>query len=161
MTLYLDGWLFWRPKTQDGITFYNTAYWYEHGTSILIRSTDGIHWEKIATIYQGGRNDETEIEFLSDGRMLATARLEYGEKRTSLFEVREDGLAYLTDLPSAGDTSYVGLIVDGDIAYATYYTSRVDRDYPWILGMLSPSSVVLAKLELPALEALADKTAAR
>lgn len=227
----LDGWLFWRPKTRDGITFYNAAYWYEHGTSLLIRSTNGIHWEKVAAIYQGGRNDETEIEFLPDGRVLATARLEYGEKtdaifgdikgatlisvaeppytvwteqvqslvtrldgpylftyhgrtyaigryqpdlgqsgpltaqgsalarkRTALFEVREDGLAYLTDLPSAGDTSYVGLIVDGDVAYASYYTSRVDRDYPWILGMLSPSSVMLSKLDLPALETLADQT---
>jgi hypothetical protein len=75
----MDGWLFWRPKTQDGITFYNAAYWWEHGKSVLLKSTDGIRWEIISTIHEGGRNDETEIEFLPDGRMLATARLEYGE----------------------------------------------------------------------------------
>ena len=38
-------------------------------------------------------------------------------KRTAIYEVREDGLAYLTDLPSNGDTSYVGLVMDGDTVY--------------------------------------------
>jgi hypothetical protein len=230
----LDGWLFWRPKTQDGVTFYNSAYWWEHGKSILLRSTDGIQWETVSQIYSGGRNDETEIEFRPDGSLIATGRLEYGEatdaifgdpkgatlisvsappfttwterlqspvtrldgpylftyhgrtyavgryqpdlgmsgpftaqgsclarKRTALFEVRESGLAYLTDLPSAGDTSYVGLVLDGDQAYATYYTSRTDRDFPWIVGMLSPSHIMMAKLDLKAMEALADQTGAR
>lgn len=228
----LDGWLFWRPKTQDGITFYNAAYWWEHGKSVLIKTTDGIQWDIISTIHEGGRNDETEIEFLPDGRLLATARLEYGEgevvfgdpkgatlitvsdppyetwtsrveslvtrldgpylfsyhgrvfavgrfqpkpgkqgpltdqgsilasRRTSLFEVRENGLAYLTDLPSAGDTSYVGLVIDGDTAYASYYTSPINRDYVWILGMLSPSAVRMAKIDLKTMEALANQTQA-
>ena len=229
----LDGWLFWRPKTQDGVVFYNAAYWWEHGKSVLLKSTDGIQWELVAPIHEGGRNDETEIEFLPDGRLLATARLEYGtgegifgdprgstliavaeppytkwtprleslvtrldgpylfsyhgrvfavgrfqpnpgkagpltdqgsclaRKRTSLFEVRESGLAYLTDLPSDGDTSYVGLVVKGDIAYASYYTSPIDHDFAWLLGMLSPSEVRMAKIDLKAMEALADETSAR
>jgi hypothetical protein len=230
----LDGWLFWRPKTQDGITFYNSAYWYQHGKSVLLKSTDGIQWEIVSYIHEGGRNDETEIEFLPDGRMLATARLEYdsfgdgmfghplgatlitvseppyttwtdllqsrvtrldgpylftyhnrvyavgryqpdlghsgpltdqgsvlARKRTALFEVRADGLAYLTDLPSAGDTSYVGLVLVEDTAYASYYTSPINHDYAWILGMLSPSAVRMAKIDLPALEALANQTQAR
>jgi hypothetical protein len=54
----------------------------------------------------------------------------------------------------------VGLIVDGDLAYATYYTSRTDRDYPWVLGMLNPSAVMMAQIDLRAMEALADGTAA-
>ncbi len=229
----VDGWLFWRPKTQDSITFYNTAYWWEHGKSVLLKSTDGIRWEIISTIHEGGRNDETEIEFLPDGRMLATARLEYGEgevifgdpkgstlisvaeppytswtprveslvtrldgpylfpyhghifavgryqpnpgkegpltdqgsilapKRTALFEVRENGLVYLTDLPSAGDTAYVGLVIEGDTAYASYYTSPIDHDYVWILGMLSPSAVRMAKIDLKAAEALSVQVQAK
>ena len=230
----LDGWLFWRPITQDGKTFYNSAYWYEHGKAVLLKSTDGVNWEIVATISQGERNDETEIEFLPDGRMIATARMEYGaatdgifgdtqgatliavaeppydawtellqskvtrldgpylftyndrvyavgryqpdlghsgpltaqgsalsRKRTALFEVREDGLAYLTDLPSSGDTSYVGLVVDGDAAYLTYYTSPTNHDYPWFMGMLLPTAVEMAKIDLPALEALADQISAR
>jgi hypothetical protein len=226
----LDGWLFWRPKTQDGETFYNAAYWWEHGKSVLLKSNDGINWEIVSTINEGERNDETEIEFLPDGRLLATGRLEYGyfadgafgdkrgatlitiselpydkwveltqslvarldgpylfsyhdriyavgryqpdlgrsgpltdqgsifsRKRTALYEVRLDGLVYLTDLPSAGDTSYEGLVLDGDTAYISYYTSPIAKDYPWILGMFSPSQVRMAKVDLRALEALADQ----
>ncbi len=73
------GWLFWRPKTLDGKTWYVPAYWWEHGQSILLRSTDGEHWQVHSTIYTGDRNDETDIEFLPDGRMLAVARLEFSE----------------------------------------------------------------------------------
>jgi hypothetical protein len=188
----------------------------------------------VSMINEGERNDETEIQFLPEGGLIATARLEYGSfadgafgdprgatliavseppygtwteltqsrvtrldgpylftyhdrtyavgryqpdlghsgpltaqgsvlarKRTALFEVRRDGLAYLTDLPSAGDTSYVGLVVDGDTAYVSYYTSAIQHDYAWLLGMLSPSQVRMAKVDLKALEALADQTAAR
>jgi len=229
----VDGWLFWRPKTKDGVTFYNAAYWWEHGRSVLLKTTDGIDWEIVSTIHVGRRNDETEIEFLPDGRLLATARLEYGQgevvfgdpkgstlisvaeppyttwtplleslvtrldgpylftfhervyavgryqpnpgkegpltdqgsilapKRTSLFEVRENGLAYLTDLPSDGDTSYVGLVIDGNTAYASYYTSPIQHDYVWILGMLSRSDVRIAKIDLKAMEALANQTQAK
>ena len=230
----LDGWLFWRPKSQDGVTFYNAAYWYQHGKSVLLKSTDGINWEIVSYIHQGDRNDETEIQFLPDGRLLATGRLEYSgfadgafgdvkgatliavseppyvnwtellqshvtrldgpylftyhnrvyavgryqpdlghsgpltnqgsilsRKRTSLFEVRTDGLAYLTDLPSAGDTSYAGVVIAGDIAYVSYYTSPIDRDFNWILGMLSPSAVRMAKINLLALEVVATQTPAK
>jgi len=230
----VDGWLFWRPKTQDGKTYYDAAYWHEHGKSILLKSTDGINWEIISSIHQGQHNDETDIAFLPDGRLLATARLEYdsfgdgmfghplgatlitvaappfttwndllqsrvtrldgpnlfnydghifavgryqanlnhsgpltdqgsvlARKRTSLFEVRQDGLAYLTDLPSEGDTSYEGVIVMGDKAYISYYTSPINHDYAWILGMMSPSQVRMAAVDLKALEALANQTKAR
>ena len=227
----LDGWLFWRPKTQDGVTFYNAAYWWEHGKSVLLKSNDGINWEIVSIINEGERNDETEIEFLPDGRMLATARLEYAfyadgafgdkrgatlitvseppyenwteltqslvarldgpylfsyhdrvyavgryqpdlgksgpltdqgsifaRKRTALYEVHLDGLEYLTDLPSGGDTSYEGVILDGDMAYISYYTSPIKKDYPWILGMFSPSQVRMAKVDLKAMEELANRT---
>ncbi len=184
----------------------------------------------MSTINRGERNDETEIEFMSDGRLLAIARLEYDErmdaifgdtrgatlvavseppytawteltqslatrldgpylftyndriyaagrrqpdlgksgpltaqgsclarKRTALYEVRESGLVYLTDLPSSGDTSYVGLVIDGDIAYLTYYTSPVSYDYAWIMGMFLPSEIRMAKVDLSALESLANQ----
>jgi hypothetical protein len=183
-------------------------------------------------IHTGARNDETEIEFLPDGRMIATARLEYDEswaegalgdprgstlisvssppytdwrtsaesrltrldgpclftwrgrvfalgryqdgtgplapqgsclarKRTSLFEVRLDGLARLTDLPSAGDTSYVGVVLEGSNAFASYYTSPIGRDYAWIMGMFSPTTVRMAKIDLDAMMAAADKVPSR
>lgn len=72
-----EGWLFWKPKTNDGLTWHVAAYWHEHGKSALFSSTDGVQWQFISMIYDlGHRNDETDIEFMPDGSILATARLE-------------------------------------------------------------------------------------
>jgi hypothetical protein len=220
-----EGWLFWRPKSADNQTWYVPAYWHEHGESVLLRSTDGIQWEKISQIYSGDRNDETAIEFLPDGRLIATGRLEFSDsyfghpegstliavaeppynnwtvtarskitrldgpylftyndkvyavgryqpvvrgpfewqgsiftrKRTSLFLVHEDGLVYLSDLPSAGDTSYAGVVIGEDTLYTCYYTSDIRHDYSWILGMISPSSIPIAQVDLTSLETLASQ----
>jgi hypothetical protein len=218
-----EGWLFWSPETIDSKTWYVPAYWREHGRSILLRSSDGVNWSKVSEIYEGERNDETAIEFLPDGRMIATLRLEgsgrvrgdsqastmiavasppyeewsrvksrvtrldgpclfsyrgqvfaagryqadrlaglseqgsaFSRKRTSLFLVREDGLTYLSDLPSSGDTSYAGAVVQEDVAYVSYYTSPIDKDYPWLIGMLSPTGIRMAKISLPSLARLAE-----
>jgi hypothetical protein len=199
------------------------AYWSEHGRSILLKSIDGIDWSVVSTIYEGERNDETAIEFLRDGRMIATSRLEgtgrifgdpaactlvatasppyeswsyarsgvtrldgpclfryrdrvfavgryqpqlappfrhqgsiFSRKRTSLFVVTEEGLVYLSDLPSAGDTSYVGVVLLDDAAYISYYTSPTNRDCPWITGMLSQTDIKLAKISLASLAAVAE-----
>jgi len=70
------GWLFWRPKTFDGKTWYLPAYWCKHGKSILLKSENGRDWKEVSTIYEGDHNDETDIEFLPDGSLIATARLE-------------------------------------------------------------------------------------
>ncbi len=217
-----QGWLFWRPKTRDGHTWYVPAYWHEHGRAVLLKSTDGIRWEEVSTIYSGDRTDETAVEFMPDGSLLATARLEvsdsifghrdagtlvalasppyvewryarsnvtrldgpslfsyrgqvfavgrahvgprgpltrigcvFGRKRTALYLVTPDGLVHLSDLPSAGDTSYAGTVIRGDDLYVSYYTSRTDRDWPWILGMLLPSEIRMARVPLPQLANLA------
>jgi hypothetical protein len=224
-----DGWLFWRPKTRDGATWYVPAYWHRHGQSILLNSSDGIDWTRVAEIHAGDGNDETDIEFLPDGRMLATARLEmqadspfghsaactllavaappYREwkkrrsyvtrldgpnlfavegrifavarhqpgnrgrltqlgsmvsrKRTSLYLVEENRLVYLSDLPSAGDTSYAGVVLQDGFLYASYYTSDITRDYPWMLGMLLASHIRIAKVSLASLGALAERRAGK
>ncbi len=70
------GWLFWRPKTRDGVTWLVPAYWHEHGRSRLFSSWDGVHWSVVSDIHAGDANDETDFEFLPDGRLLVTARLE-------------------------------------------------------------------------------------
>jgi hypothetical protein len=64
-------------------------------------------------------------------------------------------LRYLTDLPSAGDTSYAGIVMQGDELIASYYTSPPQRDITWILGMLRPSNIRMARIDLRALERLA------
>jgi hypothetical protein len=224
------GWLFWRPKTNDGgITWYVPAYWNEHGRSILLRSTDGLHWQQVSVIHDGDGNDETAIAFLPDGRLLATARLEvtpdtvignadgrtaiavaeppYTEwtthesrltrldgpnlfsiggqvyavgryqaspnrwptrmggvlsrKRTTLYRVEPDRLVRLSDLPSAADTSYAGAVVRDGSLWVDYYTSRTDRDWPWLFGMALRTDIRMARIPLEALRALeAERTAA-
>jgi hypothetical protein len=246
------GWLFWRVRPHPSERapggrplWYASAYWKDHGESILLRSADGRDWERVATIHRGDANDETEIAFLPgpDGalsdRLVATARLEgaadsltghpractllafadppyrewsetrklrsaatrldgpvafadggrlfavarahpgprrwparlgsaFARKRTALWWIDpgretpggaaagDPRLVWLSDLPSAGDTSYAGVVLHGGSLYADYYTSRIDRDYPWLLGMLLRSDVRMARVPLGALHALAE-----
>ena len=221
-----DGWLFWRPKTRDGRTWYVPAYWHDHGESILLRSEDGRDWTQVSVIYRGEANDETAIEFLPDGRLLATARLEvsadslrghsdastliavakppyerwsqaksrvtrldgpalfahagrifavarhqpgargfwtrlgstFSRKRTALYRVEPERLVHLSDLPSAGDTSYAGVVLRDGQLWTDYYTSRIDRDYPWLLAMFLPTEIRMARMSLATLLALSDAT---
>lgn len=222
-----EGWLLWRPKSPDGgATWYVAAYRREHGESILLRSTDGRDWQRVSTIYQGKGNDETAIEFLPDGRLLATARLEVepdsllghrdagtaiavasppytdwsihesqttrldgpllfriddqvfavgrhqpeprrgltrlggvlSRKRTSLYRVEPERMVRLSDLPSAGDTSYAGVVFRNGHVHLSYYTSRIDRDYPWLLGMFLPTDIRMARFPVAALKALSEAT---
>jgi len=81
----------------------------------------------------------------------------FARKRTSLFEVRPDGLVWLSDLPSAGDTAYAGVAVHEGRLFVSYYTSRIDRDYPWIEGMLNATEIRMARLDLESLVRLASR----
>ncbi len=218
-----SGWLLWSPQQAEDGTWYAAAYWHKHGKSALLKSTHGRKWKLVSIIHNGDHVGETDIEFLPDGRLISTARLEVNEsyfgnpkgstlisiskppfdkwkptarstvtrldgpnlfryngkvyavgryqpdpkgpftwqgsifsrKRTSLFLVTEDGLIRLSDLPSAGDTSYAGVVVEGDQVIISYYTSNIRKDYPWILGMMLPTDIRIAKVDLPSLEALA------
>jgi hypothetical protein len=218
-----EGWLFWRPKTRDGVTWYVPAYWNEHGHSILLSSTDGTRWQLVSRIWDGECNDETDFEFLPDGRILATARLEqaadsltghrdactllalaappyrewsyarsrvarldgpalfshegrvyavaryqpppfrwptnmasaFARKRTALYVVEPQRLLKLSDVPSAGDTAYGGVVLREGALWFSYYTSDTTRDYPWLMGMISRSDIRMAKVPLDRLTALA------
>jgi hypothetical protein len=225
-----EGWLMWKPKTLDGRRWYAAAYWHEHGRSALFTSLDGVAWDTVATIFDGGRrNDETDLAFLPDGRMLTTSRLEgdfheweygmmfgdptgatliasaeppytsfrtlcesrltrldgpalfshaghvfavgrrqpelrqpftrqgsiFARKRTSLFEVTPEGLIWLSDLPSSGDTSYAGVALHDGSAYVSYYTSPIDHDPPWIVGMANETRIRMARVDLERLAHLA------
>jgi hypothetical protein len=79
----------------------------------------------------------------------------FSRKRTSIFLVEPQRLTRLTDLPSAGDTSYAGIAIRGDEMYVSYYTSSIKRDPVWVQGMFSPSDIRMARVSLPALDRLA------
>jgi len=85
----------------------------------------------------------------------------WSRKRTALYEVTAESLSYLSDLPSAGDTSYAGLVLRNGFAYIDYYTSAIERDYPWLLGMFLPTDIRMARISLDSLVALADEKQVR
>ena len=80
-----------------------------------------------------------------------------GRKRTALYHVTPDGLIYLSDLPSAGDTAYAGAVVRGDELIASYYTNEIRRDFPWILGMLRETEIRIARIRTDGIAALAKE----
>ncbi len=81
----------------------------------------------------------------------------FAKKRTALFEVTDHGLVYLSDLPSGGDTSYGAVVIREGSVYGCYYTSDPRRDWPWIIGMVSPSEIRMFKISVDALERLASQ----
>ncbi|MHA1791705.1 MAG: hypothetical protein ACTSVI_03610 [Promethearchaeota archaeon] len=235
----LEGWLFWRPKTIDNITWWVTGYWYKKGQCILLNSTDGFNWNKISSVFNASGNDEDALVFLPDGRILITGRVEievdsifgdvnagtmlcvaeppytnwkckldkttrldgpnlftlldnktnttrvfalgryqpdrdalftalgsvFSKKYTSLFEFvnlsETPQLKYISDLPSSGDTSYGGVLVQGDRLYASYYSSDIKKDPAWILGMILPSDIYMINMSIRSIFSAAANPLAR
>jgi len=57
------------------------------------------------------------------------------------------------ELPSAGDTSYAGVAaIDRDRFLVTWYSSRVAADHSWIIGILGPTNIWQATLDLSRLQ---------
>ena len=73
-------------------------------------------------------------------------------KRTAIFRVEPDPLTVrLSDLPSNADTSYAGVAIRDGYLWVDWYTSRTDRDWPWLFGMLLRTDIKMARIPLPAL----------
>jgi hypothetical protein len=76
-------------------------------------------------------------------------------KRTALFELSGDfetgplSVREWGELPSAGDTAYAGAVAlhDGRILTA-WYSSNIQLDQPWIIGMLDATDIWRATLDL-------------
>ncbi len=223
-----EGWLFGRPKTRNGKIWYVPAYWHKFHHNALFTTTDGLAFEMIATISKGRFINEPEIEFLPDGRLIASGRGDYlkgsvqqiigipqvstvicvaqppytswqettetqltrldgpvmfnyngrvyaigrahpysgaifprrgavlGKKRTAIFEVCPTGLTHLTDLPSCGDTSYAGVVIKNGFVYIAYYTNNISKDFIWLIGMMEPSEIRMAKIAISSLELTAE-----
>ncbi|MFZ5856862.1 MAG: sialidase family protein [Chloroflexota bacterium] len=214
------GWLLGRPVTTDNATWFTPAHRIDHGTAALLRSTDGVTWEIHSTIHAGDRADETAVQLLADGRLLAVTRLEagggilgnaqagtlissarppftewtqlgwskvtrldgptlvrhgervyalgrrqvrvarpflgqgsaLGRKRSALFVVEDGALIHLIDLPSAGDTSYPGAVIVNEKLFVSYYTNDPRHDPSWLVGMLKPTKIQMARIDLKILE---------
>ena len=75
----------------------------------------------------------------------------FSRKRTSLFLVEGSGLTRLADLPSSGDTSYAGTVLQEGVLFISYYSSDPGRDISWIQGMFRPTQINIARISLSAL----------
>ena len=78
-----QGWLFGRPRTPDGLTWYVAAYSDQRKQTALFQSKDGKNWEEVSVIYSGEHQSEAEIIFTQDGSLAAVIRLE-GQSSTSV-----------------------------------------------------------------------------
>lgn len=86
-----------------------------------------------------------------DGWLTAMGSV-FAKKRTSFFEfvnlTTTPALRYISDLPSSGDSTYEGVVIENGRIYITYYTNDFKTDPAWLLGMLVPSNIVLANVSI-------------
>jgi len=92
--------------------------------------------------------------------MLTAMGSVFAKKRTSLFEFinldSTPALQYISDLPSSGDSTYEGVVIEGGRVYITYYTNDITKDPAWLLGMLLPSDIMLTNMSVASLLDAAD-----
>jgi hypothetical protein len=101
-------------------------------------------------IFMGERLDGP-LTFFHGSRLFVVARKHLGaddHKRTSLYEITgtlEGGPLSISEwgeLPSAGDTSYAGVVtLDADHSLVSWYSSNVPKDEGWVFGMLDISDI--------------------
>ena len=186
---------FWRMTWHEG-TGYTVSYGEVGGDRLeLIKTTDGLHFEKITDIELGGFPNETTVRFLPDGRMALLIRREKADKKAFLgiseppftdwkltplaFQIGGPEMAVLPDgsliiggrayldggetktclwlgntdgdfklwktLPSGGDNSYPGILVEDDGLKVVYYSSH-ELTFP---DGRSRAGIYLARMPLP------------
>ncbi len=70
-----EGWVFWRPVSNDNKTWYVVATWRTYTSSNLLRSSDGINWHNVSVVYTGDLHGEVSLAFLSDRELVCAARV--------------------------------------------------------------------------------------
>jgi hypothetical protein len=101
------------------------------------------------------------VSFFWKNRLFVVARKHLPDikKRTALFELIGDfdggalALKEWGELPSAGDTAYAGVApIDENRWLATWYSSDVEDDANWLVGMLGLTDIWQATLDLSRLQ---------
>lgn len=69
------------------------------------------------------------------------------ERRTSIWRLEEDGVVHVLDLPSGGDTSYVGVVQQEDGALLLSYYSQHEVEFGE-KHFLYPANIYLARVRL-------------
>jgi hypothetical protein len=97
------------------------------------------------------------VAFAWDEREFVIAREHFIEpddrKKTALYELVDGAVVMHGEFPSAGDTSYAGVVpIGGSQFLVTYYSSDTNKpDEPWARAMLEPSDIWQATIDLSAL----------
>jgi hypothetical protein len=158
------GWIFGKPRTPDGRTWYVPAYRAGMGRVALFASEDGRRWREVSTIHDGEGASETDAIFLRDGRLLATLRLEL---EAPLFGSPEAATLLATAEPPYEHWSKVRSTttrLDGPCLFSyrglVYALGRRDGGAPGLLrepgSILSRKRTALYRVEPDALTWLSD-----
>lgn len=165
---------FWRMTWYGGIGYTVNYLSPDDNRLELLKTTDGVHFEKVADIALDGFPNETTVRFLPDGKMVLLIRREKEDKKAYIgvseppytdwqltplsFQLGGPEMAVLPDasliiggraygengetktclwrgntrgdfecwksLPSGGDNSYPGFVIDGDELVVVYYSSH-------------------------------------
>lgn len=91
-----SGWLLGKPKSIDQINWYAPAHRIDSHQVVLRKSQDGMQWEKMSTICDQAGADETALEFLPDGELIAATRI---EGQGSLFGSEQAGTSISISAP--------------------------------------------------------------
>jgi len=87
--VYKPRYIFWKPVEHGG-KFYATAHVKSRDGKQrdvhLIRSADGLRWEKVSFIRGGNWESETTIHFAADDKIVAFLRQKYGSPQSSILE---------------------------------------------------------------------------
>ena len=83
-----------------------------------------------------------------------------GKKRTSLFEITGDfdhggwlSIGEWGELPSAGDTSYAGVVPTDDThVLVSWYAGDLQKDEAWVTAMFDLTSIWLGTIDLATLK---------
>jgi hypothetical protein len=102
------------------------------------------------------------LTFFWKGRLFVVARKHLqgtGRKRTSLFEIRGDfdggdlSIGEWGELPSAGDTSYAGVVpIDDTHVMVSWYSGDLQLDQAWVLAMFNLTSIWLGTIDMSQLQ---------
>ncbi len=137
-----------------------------HGGTIIATSYNShLNWS-FAPEFQT-RFDGATL-FSIDGRIFGVGRNHLGPtkdmgnhftpKRTAFYEILEDRMIFLFDLPSCGDTAYTGVVVKDGYVYACYYTNPITKNYAWFIGIafLTKTEIRMARVSATGLVAYSD-----
>lgn len=109
-----------------------------------------------------GQRLDGPVSFWWSGRLFVVGRKHLqgtGKKRTSLYEIRGDfdggalSIGEWGQLPSAGDTSYAGVVQTDDThVLLSWYSGDLVADPPWVLGMFDLTSIWLGPVDMSTLQ---------